>query len=214
VATIYNSVDPKDWQINPQEVDDFRIKNNLLNKKIVLFGGRLSGPKGGEVILKAMALVFKKMPETILLIAGSTSKEFEKKMTELIAELKIDDKIKLLGWLSRTEIKKAFFTCDVCVTPSVYCDPFNLFNIEAAMAKKPVVGTCFGGTPEIVIDEQTGYIVNPQETEKLADKILELLKNPQKAKQFGEAGYERVKEYFVLDKQTEETLNWYQNFLK
>jgi trehalose synthase len=63
------------------------------------------------------------------------------------------------------------------------------------------VEICFGGTPETVIDNQTGYIVNSFDIEKVADKIIELLKNPQKAEQFGETGYERIKENFVLAKQ-------------
>jgi len=66
--------------------------------------------------------------------------------------------------------------------------------------KKPVVATCFGGSCEVVIDGKTGYIVNPFNTKEMADKVIDLLKNPEKARQFGEAGYERVKNEFNLEK--------------
>lgn len=99
---------------------------------------------------------------------------------------------------------------DVVVVPSLYLDPFPTVNLEAMACKKPVVGTCFGGTPEIVRDGITGYIVNPLNVENMAEKIVDLLKNSEKAKKFGQAGYERVKSQFSLDKQVLETLRWYQ----
>ena len=111
-------------------------------------------------------------------------------------------------------MKCAFFSSSVCITPSIYLDPFNLFNIEAGAAKKPVVGTCFGGTAEIIIDNQTGYIVNPLNVEELSLKIIDLLKNPSKAKQFGEAGHERVKKHFSLSLQVDKTLEYYKKIVK
>ena len=93
--------------------------------------------------------------------------------------------------------------------PSIYLDPFPRINLEAMASKKPVVGTCFGGTPEVVINNQTGYIVNPLNAEMMARKIIDLLKNFQKAKKFGEAGYQRVINEFSLEKQVKITLEYY-----
>ena len=75
--------------------------------------------------------------------------------------------------------------------------------------KKPVVGTCFGGTPEAVVDHETGYIINPFNIKETAGKIIDLLSDENKSKKFGEAGYQRVKNNFSLTKQLAETLRHY-----
>ena len=211
VVTIYNAIEINDWQSNLKEIKEFKNSYNIENKKIILFGGRLSGAKGGEVILRAVKLAIENMPNVILLVIG-TKDEYAQKMIQLAKELNINNNIKFTDWLNRDDIKKAFFASSICVTPSICCDTFNLFNIEAGAAKKPVVGTCFGGTPEIIVNNKTGYIVNPLDTQTMSKKIIDLLKNPQKAKQFGEAGYQRIKNNFSLKQQVEQTLNWYGKF--
>ncbi len=212
VKTVYNGIDINDWKVDFKKIRKFKEKYNLQNKKIILFGGRLSDAKGGEVILKAMVLMVKKVKNVVLLIAGEKN-QYAQSMIKSAREFEIDSNIKFTDWLDRGDMKCAFFASDVCVTPSIYLDPFNLFNIEAGAAKRPVVGTCFGGTPEIVIDNKTGYIVNPNNIELMAEKIIDLLKNPEKAKKFGKAGYYRVKEIFSLDKQVKETLKWYKKYV-
>ncbi|MFZ5559785.1 MAG: glycosyltransferase family 4 protein [Patescibacteria group bacterium] len=219
VETAYNGIDIDNWKMEPRKVKEFKERYNLQNKKIILFGGRLSNAKGGEVILRAMVWVTKTIKDAVLLVAGKED-WYAQKLLELAQELEITNNIKFTGWLDREVMKCAFFACDVCVTPSIYLDPFNLFNIEAGASKRPVVGTCFGGTPEIVLDPayggtntQTGYIVNPNNIKLMAEKIIDLLKNPGKARRFGEAGYERVKEKFSLNRQVDETLRWYKKYL-
>jgi len=209
---IHNAIEINDWQFDFKKVEKFKINYNLENKKIILFGGRLSEAKGGEAILKTMKLVTKDMKKVILLVIGREN-QYTQKMIQLSKDFNIDNNVKFTNWLNRDTMKGAFFSSDVCVTPSVYGDPFNLFNIEAGAAKKPVVGTCFGGTPEIIIDNKTGYIVNPLNTELMAKKIIYLLKNSRKAKQFGEAGYQRIKNNFSIEGQVEKTLDWYKKFL-
>jgi spore coat protein SA len=71
-------------------------------------------------------------------------------------------------------------------------------NMEAMAAGKPVVATCFGGSREIVLDGETGYIVNPFNVEMMADRIVSLLLDNKKCKQMGESGYHRVTEHFTI----------------
>lgn len=188
VEVVYNGIDVADWQIAPELVEGFKREHDLLGKKVIFFGGRISNLKGLAQIQKAIAIVKKEIPETVLLMAGSEG----------------------IGWLHGAELTAAFTAADIVVTPSVYLDPFNRTNIEAMACKKPVIGTSYGGTPEIVQDGATGYIVNPLNVEVMAQKIIDLLKNPDKAKKFGEAGYERVKTEFSLDKCVDQMINWYQ----
>ena len=210
--TIYNGIDIKEWKTEPENVSKFKNKYGLQNKKIILFGGRLSSAKGGEVILKAIKKISEELGGVVLLVVGKED-GYAEKMKKFIKDNNISDNVVFTGWLDGNQMKTAIFSSDACVVPSIYFDPFNLFNIEAGAARKPVVGTCFGGTREIILDEKTGYVVDPNNTELMAEKIIDLLKNPDKAKKFGEAGFQRVKEKFSLDKQVKETMKWYYKYL-
>lgn len=187
VEVIYNGINVEDWQTSPELVEAFKKNHDLQDKKVIFFGGRISDLKGLKQINQAIAKVKKEIPEAILLMAGGEG----------------------IGWLEGEDLKSAYGISDIVVTPSIYLDPFNRTNIEAMACKKPVVGTCYGGTPEIVQDGITGFIVNPFDIELVAAKIIDLLKNPQKAKEFGEAGYQRVKEEFNLEKQADKYLKWF-----
>lgn len=187
----YTGIDVEDWGTSPELVEGFKKKHNLYDKKVVFFGGRISGLKGLEHLNQAMTKVKEKIPEAVLLAAGNGG----------------------VGWLLDRELRAAYHSSDVVAVPSVYLDPFPRTNLEAMACHKPVVGTCYGGTPEIVQDGITGFIVNPNNTGLLAEKIIDLLLNPEKARQFGEAGFERVKKYFGLDAHVAETLAWYQKFI-
>ena len=209
---LHNGIDAGVWT-KPLESDiqNFKKKFGITDKKVVFFGGRLSGAKGGLQIIKAFSRVIKLLPnkDAVLVIAGRETSG-KHKMEEFIKNFGVSDYVVFTGWLEREEMKTAFFVSDVCVTPSIYFDPFNLFNIEAMAAGKPVVGTCFGGTPEIVIDGQTGYIVNPLDNEDMGRKICELVSDAEKSAVFGKNGRKRVEEFFSLEKQAQKLIGWYE----
>ncbi|MDO8558894.1 MAG: glycosyltransferase family 4 protein, partial [bacterium] len=171
VETIHTGIDVADWKIGQDAVRKFKKKHGLSGQKIVFFGGRISGLKGWGQINQAMSIVKKEVPKAVLLVAGKEG----------------------IGWLEGDELKAAYWSADIVVVPSIYLDPFPRSNLEAMACKRPVIATCYGGSPEIVQDGRTGYVVNPLNAELMAKKIIDLLKNPRKAKKLGQAGYERVK---------------------
>ncbi len=207
IEVLHNGIDVDNWKIKKEEIRQFKQQYNIQNKKVIFFGGRLSELKGGEKIIQVMKKVVEQIPETVLLIAGK-KQGYAQKMLRFAQQLGISNNIVLTGWLDNNEIKSAYYSCEIVVVPSIYLDPFPTLNLEAMACKKPVVGTCFGGTPEIVEDGKTGYIVNPFNVGVVAEKIINLLRNPQKAKEFGELGYKRVKEKFSLQNQAEKYLDW------
>lgn len=192
VEVSYTGINVADWQISPEKIEEFKRKYNLQDKRVVFFGGRISDLKGLKQINQAMIRVKKEIPEAILLITGSEG----------------------LGWLNGEELKSCYHASDLVVVPSVCLDCFPRANLEAMACGKPVVATSYGGSPEIVKDGMTGFIVNPFNTELMAEKIIDLLKNPLKAGQFGEAGFERVKDNFSLDSQVNQTISFYLSRLK
>ena len=204
VEVIYNGIDVENWKGTKDA--------SLAGKKVLLFGGRLSEAKGGEKVIEALAQIIQEEPNAVLLVAGTVD-DYAQKMKEKAHSLGTADRLIFTGWIDGQAIKNAYATADVVLFPSICFDAFGRVNIEAMAAKKPVVGTCYGGTPEIVLDGVTGYIVNPLYPEQIAEKTLDLLKNPQKAEQFGRAGYERVKAKFSLEEKVGEYIACYKDLL-
>jgi len=200
---IHNGIDVSEWQMDEASVETFKAKYGLHNKRVMLFGGRLSAAKGGHEAVKALAKVIKKIPNAVLLVLGSEN-EYSKEMIGLASNLGISKTIIFTGWISGQELKSAYHASDVVLVLSTYLDPFPTVNLEAMASLKPVVGTFFGGTPEVVMDEKTGYIVDPRDTENVADKIIKLLSE---RNTFGTTGYQRIKKDFSLGKTSKSYLD-------
>ncbi|MDO8743465.1 MAG: glycosyltransferase family 4 protein [Candidatus Azambacteria bacterium] len=191
VEIIHNGIDDREWIVG--EV----VGNNIL------FAGRVDDAKGVKVLISAFRAVSSEVSDAKLTIVGDGG-------------LKADanKNITILPWQSRESMKKLFSEAALVVVPSLYLDPFPTVNLEAMAAGRPVIGTCFGGTREAVVNNETGYIVNPYDEKELAAKIIDLLKNPEKAAAFGASGRERVEKMFSLESQVKKTLMWYENITK
>ena len=81
--------------------------------------------------------------------------------------------------------------------------------LEAMAHARPVVATPVGGTPEVVVDGETGLLVPPRNPAALADAIRRLLDDPDLAKRLGEAGRRRVEKLFSLESMTRRVLELY-----
>jgi len=187
IVVIHNGINADEW------ASEEATGNNIL------FAGRVDEAKGVSVLIRAFNIINSEIPDAKLTIVGDGN-----------FNAGGNQNVKVLPWQDREAMKKIFSESKIIVVPSLYLDPFPTVNLEAMACKKPVIGTCFGGTPETVINNETGYIVNPYNEKELADKIIDLLKSPAKARTFGQAGYERVKNEFSLEKQTKKTMEWYQ----
>jgi len=174
----------------------------LGNAPTILFVGRFTPDKGRDVLLRALALVNKEVPEARLLVVGfNADRRHEPAMWRIIEELEIEKSIVFVPAVEYIHMHKYYRIADVVVVPSVIFDSFPTANLEAMAAGKPVVATCFGGSREAVVDGETGYIVNPLDIETLASRITGLLSDPEKAKTMGRAGRERLEKEFSLANQ-------------
>ncbi len=216
IAVIHNGIEVRDWAIDEVKLKAFKSRLNLADtrfnlegKKVIFFVGRISGAKGAFVALEALKKVRESSDNAVLLIAGSSDSKGAMKMKERAHELNLEDAVIFTGWLAHEEMKYAISAADIVAVLSLYVDPFPTVNLEAMACKKPVIGTKFGGTPEIVMDNVTGYIVDPGDVKETAIKMVGLLANDARANEFGNAGYERVKKDFSLDEHVKSLLKWY-----
>ncbi len=213
IEVIHNGINADDFGELPNK-ESMQRKFGIINRQVILFAGRISGSKGLDQILKVLKIIYHRGRNPVLLIAGAdeSSKNDIKKLTDLL-NLDFESTIKTFGWSDDLAMKEYLSAADMVVVPSVYFDPFPTINLEAMAAKKPVVGTIFGGTPEVVEDGVTGFLVNPFNIERMAEKIIYLLENPEIAKKMGQAGQERIRSSFSIEKQVKQTLFWYDKFL-
>lgn len=199
IAVIHNGIDVAGWSISYEEAESFKRSFNCEGSDLVLFGGRLSGAKGGDLILRAMQGVVHRAPSAKLLVVGRKD-SYAGRMEKKAKSLGLGDKVVFTGWLSEEGMKKAYASATLVVVPSVCFDSFPNGNLEALAAARPVVATCFGGSREIVRDGENGCIVNPFNVPALAGAITDLVLNKEKAQRFGKAGHNLVVEKYSIEK--------------
>lgn len=203
VIVIHNGVDVARWRLEDvSSLDEFRRAHNLAGKKCLLFGGRLSGGKGAEAIVRALSAIVESEPRTVLMIIGKEN-AYATRMRKLARELGVEDKLVFLGWVSGEELRMAYHACEIVVVPSIYLDPFPTVILEAMACKKPVVATRYGGSREMVVDGVTGRVVDPLDIPNMAEEIADLLADDTKMQEMGRAGYERVSTHFTLAAQAD-----------
>ncbi len=205
---VHNGIDPASMEVSPEHVRSFARHHALEGKKVILFGGRVSHAKGIDEAVAAMG----KLPRDlnfVFLVLGS-SEDYISYILQMGHRLSVDERTIFLPWLSGEDLKAAYALATVCVTPSLYREPFNLINIEAMAMKKPVITTRFGGPPEVVTDGVTGYVLDPRDEDLFSARLLELLTDDARAAAMGEAGYRRVIENFTVTHQADKTLAAYE----
>jgi glycosyltransferase involved in cell wall biosynthesis len=96
--------------------------------------------------------------------------------------------------------------------PSTEAESFGLVAVEAMLAKKPVVASNLGGLSEIVINNETGFLFDPNNKEALSESLFKLIENPSLRSEFGEKGYERVIREFSVEKHVKNFEAVFENF--
>ena len=141
---------------------------------------RFSKEKGHTYLLQAFSRVIKKVPDAVLMLVGDGP--LMNPMESLAAELGISDRVIFTGF--RREMPQYLSLLDVFALASTR-ESFPLAAREAMAAGKPVVATRVGGCSEVVRDGETGFLVPAMNPERLADAILELLLDKEKARKMG-----------------------------
>jgi glycogen(starch) synthase len=220
ISVVWNGVDPQRYdprKCQPEDIEKIREKYNVPKDwNMLLFIGRLTWVKSVRNLLQAMPMVLKEYPKTKLVILGKGEEQTD--IVETANRLGIKDRIVYrFDFVPEAERILLYAASDVCIFPSVY-EPFGIVSLEAMAMEKPVVVGARGvvGFREQVISsgpEQNGVHVNGEDPADIAWGIKETLRDPEKARNWGENGRKRVLEYFTWRKVTEETLAIYQSLL-
>jgi len=163
-------------------------KDFNLNGFIILYTGRLAEEKHIDVIIKAVASLKDRIPGINLAITGHGDAQV--KLEELSKELGIGDKVRFMGTLNEEDHARIYKASDVFVIAST-AETQSLSLLKAMATGIPVIGVNARALPEY-ISEENGFIVEPGDYGKMAEKIIFLHENLEKRKTLGQGGIKLV----------------------
>ncbi len=166
---------------------------------------------GIEYLIRAFALVSKKVSNSELLIIGKGSKE--PRLKKLAHDLGIGNNAHFLGFVENKKIPKYLNQMDIFVVPSLLNESFGVAAVEAAACELPVIASNIGGLPEVVIDGETGFLVPPANPAAIAEKIMLLVKDTKLRKKMGEKARQFVAENYVWEENASQMERFYETIV-
>lgn len=171
---------------------------------VVLQLGRMVPRKGVDNVIHAAAVLRHQyqVPVRLLIVGGNAEQPDPVATPELgrlmalARELGIEQCVTFTGQRQRGQLRYYYSAADVFVTTPWY-EPFGITPVEAMACGTPVVGTAVGGIKTTVVDGETGYLVPPNDPERLAERLFALYQNPHMAQRMGWAGMRRAYQHFT-----------------
>ncbi|MFH6999081.1 glycosyltransferase family 4 protein [Flavobacterium sp. FlaQc-57] len=192
------------------------LKSNFNNT--ILYFGSLIRKKG----LLELPLIFNKViennPKVRLVLIGkdvsdiiSGNSSTWEMMKELFSE-EAKAKVSYLGSIPYSEIKNKIRDASVCVFPS-FAEAFPVSWLEAMAMEKAIVASDIGWAKEVIIDSESGFLIDPKKHDLFASRIVQLLENPILIEEIGRKGRIRVENFFGVDKIANDNINFYKSLI-
>jgi glycosyltransferase involved in cell wall biosynthesis len=162
VSTIYNGITPLPYS----RINNFRC---------ILYVGNLLKIKGVDNFLKSAAILLKKFPDMRFNIAGGGPEK--EKLSNLADSLGIKSSVTFLGHVQNSAIKELYHNNTVVVCPSITPENLPTVIIEAMFTGRVVVASDIGGIPELINNNETGYLVKTNDYKQIADVVENLITN-------------------------------------
>jgi 1,2-diacylglycerol 3-alpha-glucosyltransferase len=177
---------------NPIETDIFKplegraaLRKKLgLGEHAIIHAGRLAKERSIDIMIRALPLVRKSIPDAELAFSGRGADEQE--FRKLAADLGVADSVKFFGFLSQADLVEAYNAGEVFAITST-SDTQSMVMMQAMACGLPVVGVNARALPEY-INDSNGFVVEPENPQELAKRLIEILKNPALQKKLGAGG--------------------------
>lgn len=187
-----------------------KIGENKLNRPSqfdILTVGSLNWQKGQDVLLKALGQVKLSFPDIKLgLIGEGTDK---KKLRELVNKLHLEKNVEFIGAVPYDSLPNYYLSSKLLAVPSRF-EGGPRVVMEAAFCRTPVVSTDVGSVPDMLINGKSGYIVPINNSAKLAEKIIDLLKHQSRRVSFAYQACKQIGKYCDPETNRKATINFWQ----
>jgi colanic acid/amylovoran biosynthesis glycosyltransferase len=196
----------------------FAVRTRRPDRGVNLFTpARLVEKKGLEYAIRAVGQLVDRHPSICFRIAGDGP--LRKDLEALIARLKLERHVQLLGWQTQDQVVKQLNEADIFLAPSVTAadgdqEGTPTVLIEALAQGLPVVSTLHSGIPEIVRDGESGFLVPERDVEALADRIGFLIEHPELWAKMGAAGRAHVEKHFDSNKVNDRLVELYEELYR
>ncbi|HUC31469.1 MAG TPA: glycosyltransferase [Candidatus Paceibacterota bacterium] len=184
-------------------------KKFQFNGTTIIHAGRLAPERHPEVLIKAMPIIKKAVPEAMLAFAGNGVMESE--LHALARTLHVEDSVRFLGFVNHATLCEAYNAAELFGITSTD-DTQSLVMMQAMATGLPVIGVNARGLPEY-INAENGFLVEPNDERAVAEKAIYLLKNPAVAKKLG-AGARAYAEQFSEDNIAKKWEGIYEKIIK
>ncbi len=197
IELIRNGANPKDLKesFDPAMVEDIKRKWGKQDGDVWLVNtSRLEHQKAQDIVIRALPLLSSNIK--FLIVGGGQD---EAMLKELVKELGVGDRVMFAGQVTRDEVTAYRRASDIFVANSRSEGLGNAF-ISALASRLPLITTGVGGIADYARDGETAWIVPVDDPQALADKVKEVLANPQKAQEISERGRALVEAEYDWDK--------------
>ncbi|OFN37671.1 glycogen synthase [Corynebacterium sp. HMSC072A04] len=217
VHVVLNGIDTQVWQPGESAVlDKLGVDKQ---RPVVAFVGRITRQKGVKHLLKA-AQSFDEDIQLVLCAGAPDTPEIAAETEALVEELRSqrDGVFWVKDMLSREEIKQVYSGADVFVCPSIY-EPLGIVNLEAMACGTAVVASNVGGIPEVVVDGETGVLVNYDAADEatfeadLAAAVNRVAADKELTQRYGSAGRQRAIDDFSWATIAQQTVDIYRSLM-
>ncbi len=164
--------------------------------------------KGHHHLIDAAALVISEVPDTRFVILGDG--ELRGALEKHVEDKDLQRHVFLAGF--RTDVLELTKAFDLFAMSSVQ-EGMCTALVDAMAASKAAVATRAGGIPEVLVDGETGYLVEPRDHQAMADKLVALLKNEPLRTRMGQAALARARKRFTVDGMVEGTSDLYERVM-
>lgn len=194
VASINNSINCS--------IDPVQMREKWNKHPIILMVGRFISQKNPEMFVRVAKLTTDALPQVkFILVGGGYQAILGKETEQLIKLLGLIDKVTVMDWMEPSALESLLNNASIVVVPSRF-DGLPYLPLEAMLHSKPVVGTNVDGVKDTIVDGETGYLVELDDDKAMANRLIELVRDPDLRRQMGIAGKQRVEEHFNVERNT------------
>ena len=213
ITVIYNAVEIQKGDLNVTD----KYKNFLELSNPIVFSGTLTAKKGIYELVRAVLILLNKGIEVTLVINGkdsvnkATGKSVKSELLDMIPDERINNFI-FNGHVTRNDLFCQYNYAKAAIYPS-FAEAFALAPMEAMTLGIPTIfsKTCSGD--ELIIDKFDGLLIDPSSEESIAQSIVYLLQDKERASLIGQKGKEKIENYFSKERMTTNTLAFYEQIL-
>lgn len=203
---------------NPIDVTKFYQSDiHKIEKQTIFFAGTVVEKKGIRQLIQSLNYLIKDYPKIKLIIAGREgknpkTKEPYKPFLEKFINNNIKNNIEFLGVVNNKKIPELIEKAHVCCYPS-HMEAMPIAWLEVLAMGKTFIGSNIGPGKEAIINNKTGYLVNPFDPKEIAEKIKYVFENSEKAILIGKKGRQRVLNNFNIDLLVNENILFYKKVI-